>query len=134
MSFTEIIESLQDAAFSFEDIFFYIAVFFSDLVLNDYVLEVIALIEPVLPYLPYILLGLSLIVAFFGRRLLGLLRFLTFFVIGGLIGIYMLGPIILDVMPDIPVWVIGLVTGLVAAVLAKIIYYLAIAVATGYST
>lgn len=133
MSFTDILDSIQNVAYGFEEIIDYIVLFFTDLLLNDYVLEVLDFIEPALPYMPYITLGICLIVAFFGRRLFGLLRFLTFFVLGALIGIYMLGPIILDVMPDLPVWVIGVVTGIVAGVLAKIVYYLAIIAAAGYS-
>ncbi len=132
-SVTDILESIQTVAYSFEEIFAFISLFIFDLMLSDFVLEALAFIEPVVPYIPYIALGISLIVCFFGRKLFGLLRFLTFFVVGGAVGIYMLGPIILDVMPDIPVWVIGLVTGLVAAVLSKIVFYLAVAVATGYS-
>lgn len=84
-------------------------------------------------YFAYILIALSLVQAFFGKRLLGLQKFLGFFAIGFTLGMYYLAPIVKGFLPVIPDWVVGLVVAVLAAVLSKVLYLVVVAVAAGYS-
>ena len=90
-------------------------------------------ISPVLAYLPYILLALCLVEAFFGKRLLNLQKFLACFIIGFACGVHYLAPFV-DKVFVMPSWITGLVVGLVGAVFCKVIYVLAAAIAAGYAT
>lgn len=90
-------------------------------------------ISPALAYLPYILLALCLIEAFFGKRLLNFQKFLACFIIGFACGVHYLAPFV-DKVFVMPSWITGLVVGLVAAVFCKVIYGIAVFLAAGYGT
>ena len=82
----------------------------------------LAMLSPAL--LAGIYLVLSLIVAFAGKKLLGVMKFLGFFVVGYCLGVYYLMEPIQSVLPDIPSWAIGVVVGAVAALLCALLYFL----------
>ena len=134
MSFAGFLGAVQNVTYGFEELLALIGVFFTDMLLNEHVASALAFMNPIWQFMPYITLGVSVLLAFFGKKMFGLFRFLFFFTVGALTGIYMLAPIILGVMPSLPTWVIGVVTGVVAGVLSKIVYFLALAAAAGYST
>ena len=79
-----------------------------------------------------ILVVLSLLIAFFGKKLLPILKFLGFFVIGFTAGAYFVTPLI-EILLYIPAWVSGLVIGVVCAVLYRFIYYALYAILVTYS-
>jgi len=79
-----------------------------------------------------IFIALSLVVAFFGKKLLGLMKFLACFVIGYGVGVFYLTAPIQTVFADIQPWIIGLVVGFVAALLCAVIYFLVYFVGSAY--
>jgi hypothetical protein len=71
--------------------------------------------------------------ALFGKKMFSVIRFVLFLGAGFLLGVHLLAPIILPVIEMLPPWLIGVVVGIVAAVLSKFLYYVVFAVAIGYS-
>ena len=98
-------------------------------VLRDYLATHLS---AVLPYIPYVLLAIYAVVLFGGKRLFPFLRFLVFFGVGFVLGVYYLSPLVLVPLPTLPTWVIGLVAGIVASVMAKLLYWLVIIAVVGY--
>ncbi len=82
--------------------------------------------------IPAVLAALSLVQVFFGKKLLGLQKFLACLVIGFACGTVFIYPLLAQIgitfMPD---WVVGLIVGVVAAILARLVYFLAYIVAAG---
>lgn len=137
MDFLQFVDAIVNARFGFPEIFAAIGTFFTWLASDpnisliwDTLMQGISFI---LPYISLVLLLFYIIIAAFGKRLFSLLRFLAFFVAGFALGIYFLAPLINAVIQNLPPWVIGIVIGIVSAVLSKIFYFLALAVAAGYS-
>ena len=93
----------------------------------------LARIPSILPYAVYIMLALALIEAFFGKKLLTFQKFVICFVLGYAIGVHYVTPFVHNVFL-IRSWIVGLVVGAVAAILCKVIYFLAVVLAAGYST
>lgn len=93
----------------------------------------LGLIEPYMVYVPFVLLGLCLLPALLGRRIFSFLRFLAFFGAGFILSVHLLTPFIEPFIPGLPAWVVGIITGLVAAVLSKFLYYIGYALVAGYA-
>lgn len=92
-------------------------------------------LESILPFawiIPSVLALLSLIQIFFGKKLLGIQKFVACLVIGFACGTMFIYPLLADIgitfMPD---WVVGLIVGIVAAILFRLIYFLAYIIAAG---
>ena len=134
MSFADFIESVQIDSIGIKEVIAIVVLFFYDflwpLCLEELLPMAVDFMGSVLPYLGYIIIGVSLLFVFFGRKLLWLIRFLGFFAAGAVLGLYLLGPIVTDAV-DIPEWVVALVTGIIAAVLSKLVYYLFVAIVSG---
>ena len=75
------------------------------------------------------LIVLSLVQVFFGKKLLGLQKFLAFLAVGFACGVVLVAPL----LPAVPGWIIGAVVGVVAALLCKFLYVIAYIVGVGYS-
>ena len=88
-------------------------------------------IDPIYEIVPYILLALCLVVDFFGKKLMPVLKFLACFFFGFIGGLYYIGPPLAEVV-TVPAWVSGLVVAVVAAVLYRFVYYAAYAIGIGY--
>ena len=135
--FVEFFEKVSTASFGFAEIGAMINGFIANLFASEHFAPLWEMlwgyIGFITPYIPFILLAFYAVVALFGKKLFSILRFLAFFVVGFALGVYFLSPLILGVLPAIPTWVIGLVVGIVAAVLSKLLYILTIALAAGYS-
>jgi len=78
-----------------------------------------------------ILIVLCLGVAFFGRKIIGVIKFCFFFVVGFVVGTHYLAPLLPDEI-DIPAWIIGVVIALIAAVLYRFLYIILYTVTIGY--
>lgn len=78
-----------------------------------------------------VLLLLSLVMAFFGKRLLGFTRFVAFFVAGFGLSVAYLAIYIPESIP-IPPLVIGIVVGVIFALLSRLLYFLAYIGSFGY--
>jgi len=81
--------------------------------------------------LPAILIALSLVQVFAGKKLLGIQKFVACFVVGYALGAVLLTPVIAELFA-IADWIVGLVVGVIAALLCKPIYFLSYVVAAGY--
>ena len=130
-------EMVKNASYGFMDIINGVIWLWGNICANQHIVVLRDCITPYLdlvaPYLPYILIVLYAAVALFGEKLFGILRFLSFFATGFILGVYWLTPLVLAIIPTLPTWVIGTVAGVVAAVLSKALYFLALAVCAGYS-
>ncbi|MBO5909619.1 MAG: hypothetical protein J6Q67_07730 [Clostridia bacterium] len=69
-----------------------------------------------------VLLALSLVMVFLGKRLLTFMQFAGCLALGFLVGVAFLAPPITSVLSAIPWWVVGLVVGVVCFLLAKLVY------------
>lgn len=90
------------------------------------------LVDSLAGILPFIMIGVMLIMAFFGKKLLPLAKFIFFFVLGFDLGVVYINPLI-DKIVDIPSWVSGLILGILAAILYRLLYVLFFATAVFYS-
>ena len=128
--------AIKDGAFGIDGSIAYIINFVKNMWASEAVATVkdwfFGLIAPIWVAVPFILLGFYVLLALAGKRLFGILRFLTFFVVGVLLGTYLLSPLVAKVIPQIPPFITGILTGIVAAVLSKILYIVALIVAVGY--
>ena len=79
-----------------------------------------------------LLIVLCLGVAFFGKKIIGVIKFAFFFVVGFAVGTHYLAPL-LPAEIDIPAWIIGVVLALIAAVLYRFLYIICYTVTVGYS-
>lgn len=138
MTFFEFFEAVKNASFGFQEIITAIVDFYNKLFLDFHISELLGGMRWHLGFiwsaLPAIFLVLFGVVALTGKRIFGFIRCTAFVIAGFLIGIYTLSPIILEVMPALPTWIIGAVTGVVAGVLSKVLYYAALVTVSGYST
>ena len=73
---------------------------------------------------PFLVIALCLIVGAFGRKLSGLIRVALLFAIGFVSSVYWVAPFIAKFVPGIPAVGIGVIVGVIAAVLSKMIYNL----------
>ena len=89
-------------------------------------------IGPVIKTVSVFLIIFSIFIALFGRKMMGFLKFVFFFIAGFLVGTHTLAGMI---PPDVkfPAWIVGIVVALVAAVLYRFIYIVIYSVAFGYS-
>lgn len=90
------------------------------------------LLEPIATLLPFLLLALALLELLFGKKLLGIQKFVACFLVGYAVGSVYVAPLLAQTL-TLPLYLPGLVVGILAAVLFKYIYYAAVAVAAGYS-
>lgn len=86
------------------------------------------LLTPVWAYRYILLMVLALVVALFGKRMFGLLKFLGGFEAGFVVGVVFLAP----KLTFLPAYVIGAVIGLVVALLMKFLYYVILVGGVGY--
>lgn len=123
-------QKVAEAAYSFQDI----GDFFKGLLLEG---DIRTYYEQVIGFIPayylYVLLAFSVLMAFFGKKLLGVQKFLACFALGFAAGEMYIAPLITDFGIAIPAWISGVVIGLIAALLCKFIYWLAVVLAAGYS-
>lgn len=136
MDFLSLVNSVVNAEISIPDCISAVMILFnyvfSDpniVTVNEFIRLSISVVEP---YLPFIYIGLSLLLVFLGKRMFALPRFLAFLWLGFLLGTYYLSPLVLSVLPDMPAWIIGVVVGIIAAVLSKFIYFVAYAAVVAY--
>lgn len=126
----EFFQKVAQAAYSFQDI----GDFFKKLLLEG---DIRTYYEKAIGFIPdyyiYVLLAFSLLMAFFGKKLLGPQKFIAFLAVGFGAGEVYVAPLLVDILPSLPAWVSGLVIGLIAALLCKFLYWIAVAVAAGYS-
>lgn len=137
MDFSAIFMPIANAAYDFNFIFDFLYEFiFIGLATDTNILGLwellLGAIEPYIVYVPFVLVALCLLPALLGKRIFSFLRFLAFFGAGFILSVHLLSPLIEPFIPGLPAWVIGVITGVVAAVLSKFLYYILYALVSGY--
>lgn len=137
MGFIEFFDPIVKGSYSFAEIWDNITIFLTDMWENIHIQNLWGaiwnFISPLEVEIPFIILGVWLLVTFLGKRLFSVLRFSFFFISGFALGVYLVAPFVLEWMPLLPTWTVGAVTGLVAAVLSKLLYIVLYAVIPGYA-
>ena len=127
MSFTAIVDAFKNSSFGIGELFAAFRDFVYNLYNSDYILQVRAIMWSFFGQfdrlLPLALFAVFAVIAFFGKRIYPVLRFILFFIMGFGLGIYLLAPPIIGMLPNMPVWLIGLAAGIVISVLSKFLYY-----------
>lgn len=135
-NFQEFLTCVREAQFTFTGLRDWIVSLFTSVrqteVISGCIDTVLSYIATVQWLVPWVLIALSAVLCLFGKRLMALVRFLGCFVLGFVGGVNYLAPLIRQAV-EIPAWVVGIVIGVVAAVLSKYLYYLLVAVGCGYS-
>lgn len=81
--------------------------------------------------IPYIMIASMLLIAFFGKKLLPFVKFISFFAVGFGLGVNFIHPLIVDVI-SLPAWLSGLLIGILAAIIYRLLYVLFFATFTFY--
>ena len=89
-------------------------------------------LSPFSVIVPYVVLALCLALAFFGQKLMPVVKFLAFFIIGFVLGVYYFPPLIAGTIA-LPGWVCGIIMALVVSVLYNFLYVGIFAIAVTYS-
>lgn len=136
-SFLDFFKALKEAEFDFEALEEFIFDLYTAIMFNNSdMIKILSSIEgfmdTISAFIPYIVIVAMLVVALFGKKLLSILKFLTFFVVGFGLGVYFIPPLLEDIV-NIPGWVSGLVVGILAAVLYRFVYIVLYSVAVCYS-
>ena len=125
-SFGAFFEALWQTRFGFAQIWEWIVGVYQSAIEMPGLVELRASIDgffaQMLGVLPYILIALCIIVAFAGRKIISVLKFLCFFFVGFLFGAYYISPVLWTFV-GVPSWAVGLAIGIVAAVLYRFVYY-----------
>ena len=133
----DFLNSIKEARFTFDVIWQAIVDFFTDVFANPDVSAAwngfLNLIQPVHTIAVIVGIALALVIAFFGRKIIGVLKFALFFAVGFLLGTHLLAPLL---PPEItlPGWIIGVVAALIAGVLSRFIYVVLYVISGGYAT
>ena len=129
---------LINATFDLGALWEWISAFFKSMFANPAVDGYIQLAEGYLAMVPALvvpgaLLILSLIQAFFGKKLLGLQKFLGCFTLGFVCGVAIVHPFVAAFIQGISAEIIGLIIGIVCGLLCKPVYFLTYVAVAGYS-
>jgi len=135
-NFSDFIEHLIGARFSFKFLWDWLVTVYDWMVSNPEMQSIWStvndFISPIVTFLPYILIIAGFLVAFFGKKMGGLVKFLGFFFIGFVIGVQFLAPVIPPEVPIAP-WIVGIVVAVVAAVMSKFLFVAVFSVLVLYS-
>lgn len=127
-----------NATFDFASLWQWITSLFQSMIAHPTVDGYITLAEGYMAMLPALMvpgafLVLSLILAFFGKKLLGLQKFIVCFGAGFLVGAVIVHPMIANFIQGISAEILGVVIGVVFGLLCKPAYFLAYIGVAGYS-
>ena len=135
-SFSDFISHLIGARFSFSYLWDFVTDLYKSVTADESVLSVLDALKnfasSFLEVLPYILMVLGLAILLFGKKIDGFIKFVGFFIIGFFLGIYFLVPVIPAEVP-IPEWVIGIIVGVIAAVMSRFLFVASYSIAVLYS-
>ena len=127
VSFTAIVDAFKDSSFGIGELFAAFKDFIYHLYNSDHIIEMREIVWSFFGQfdrlLPLALFAVFAVITFFGKRIYPVLRFILFFIMGFGLGIYLLATPIVGMLPNMPVWLIGLAAGIVISVLSKFLYY-----------
>jgi len=133
--FAEFFTSVKEAKFGFDAIWEFIVSLYYAITANPDISVIwngiMGAIEPAHGVIMTVLIILSLLIAMFGKKMLGSLKFIFFFITGFVLGVHLLAPLL---PPDFTIapWIIGLVIAVVSAVLYRILYIILYSTLIGY--
>ena len=136
-NFPEFLNCVKEARFTFDVIKQWLVSVFRAIAENPDVQGVwntfMSLVAPI--YTSFIVIAIicCLLSVFFGRKIIVVIKFFVFFVVGFFLSTHFLAPL-LPPQIDIPAWIIGLVVALIAAVLSRFLYTLFYLVFFSYGT
>ena len=135
-SFTEFLISIKEARMGFRAIWAALVSLYTSVMTNPDIVEIWGWVtdfyhkySPVCRWLLFI--G-CIVIALFGKKILSVLKFSFFFVLGFGLGVYYLMPIFPESI-SIPAWIVGIVVGIVAAVLYRFLYVITAVTVITYS-
>ena len=135
-NWSNIIDGFMNARYSFSYISAKLDKIFTAAIEDVEVASILSMIDTalasVLAYLPIIFIALCLIETFFGKKLLGLQKFLLMFGLGFVGGVLIVAPIVNGFFV-LPTYITGAVVGLICAILCKLLYWLGYVGVFGYS-
>ncbi len=135
-NFSEFMKCVVEARFDFGYIWQRLVELFNSVTQNSEITSIWDKITGfIAPYMTFVLAGcmvLGIVICLFGKKISGILKFTTFFVLGYSLGVHFLEPIIPEEV-WIPVWVVGLVIAIIAAVAYKFLFVGVYSVAVLYS-
>jgi len=134
-NFSEFFTCVKEARFSFKYIWDAIVSLYYDITMNPDISAIweamMGSIQSIYKLVMTLLAVGCVIVALFGKKMIGFLKFLFFFVVGFALGTHLLTPVISEAV-EIPGWIVGTVVALVAAVLYRFLYIVLYSVTAGY--
>ncbi len=132
-----ILDAIINPTFGFPEIFAAIGEFFVAFSVNPSVnalwSSILTSVGTALPYVHIVTFAFCVIVAFFGKKIFSLLRFLFFLFIGYAVGVVLVSPVLIEIMPTLPDWAVGVIIGFISAIVSKFLYFIAVAAVVGYS-
>lgn len=135
-SFGEFFDALKEARFGFGAFWQWVTDLYYSMTVNSDIAKIwnglMNLIRPIYVVIPIILIIFAVLVALFGRKMMPVLKFFFFLVIGFALGVYFITPLVSRII-SVPGWVCGLVIGVVSAVLYRFLYLAFYSIACLYS-
>lgn len=136
-SFGEFFNSVKQADFSFTEIWKAIVSLYYDITKNPEIADIwngiMDKISPIYATVATLAVVFCVVVALYGSKIIGFLKFSFFFLVGFALGVHLLAPIIPETV-IIPHWIVGIVTALVSAVLYRFLYVVLLSVTVGYGS
>lgn len=134
-NFSEFFTCVKEARFSFRYIWEAIVSLYYDITANPDISVIwnsmMESIESIYRLVMTLLVVGCVVIALFGKKMLGFLKFVFFFIIGFALGTHFLAPVLAETV-EIPGWIVGIVVALVAAVLYRFLYIVLYTVTAGY--
>ncbi len=93
--------------------------------------SIMSVLSPIYVIVPYVVLALCLCLAFFGQKIMPVVKFIAFFVLGFVLGVYYLPPVLSGVI-NVPGWLCGVILALVVSVVYHFLYVGIVAVVVTY--
>ena len=128
--------AVKEAAFGFEAFSEFAVTLYYSITENPDMQSVwsalMGILNPIIAVVPYILIVLMALVSFFGKKIIGIIKFIAFFIVGFALGLYYVTPLISSVISFSGV-ICGLIIGILAAVLYRFLYIVLYTVSITYS-
>lgn len=133
--FAQFFTNVREAKFGFDVIWDFIVSLYYAITANPDISVIwngiMSAIEPARGIIMTMFVIFGVVVAMFGKKMIGSLKFLFFFVVGFALGTHLLAPLIPSEV-TIAAWLIGLIIGVVAGVLYRFLYIMLYSVTVGY--
>ena len=133
--FAEFFTNVKEAKFGFDVIWDFVVSIYYAITANPDISVIwngiMSAIEPARGIIMTSIVAFSVLIALFGKKMIGFLKFVFFFVVGFALGTHLLAPLIPEEV-TISAWIVGLVIAVVAGVLYRILYILLYSAVIGY--